>query len=132
MRRATDAVGRRVLLPFAAYVADDRLRAFMNMNMLNSDDLRSAIPQSPKRLHLDGVSAQQSRRCRRLEGNVPVPAVRPAESPEDRHSGGMRTGHLDDQRALDRAAPHRRALLDRGPLLSTADTPSSGAMCFRM
>jgi hypothetical protein len=67
------------------------------MDVLNSNELRAAIPQAPQRFDLRCVGAQQSCRGRRNGSETAIGAVPTANSPKHGHGCGVGAGHLDNE-----------------------------------
>jgi hypothetical protein len=88
------------VLAFGRHVTNYGLATIIDMNMLNSDKLGTAISQASQRFDLLGESSHQFCRCRRHHGYVTVATVASSDPAGDCHRCGMGAGHLDDQGAF--------------------------------
>jgi hypothetical protein len=70
------------------------------MDVLDADKLVSAVTQASKNLNLHCISPHQASRRRPERRNSVLIRKGDIQLGEDRHSGCMRTGHLDGERAF--------------------------------
>ena len=57
------------------HIADERLASLVDVDMLDTNELRAAVPQAPQRFDLGCVGAQQPGRCRRFRDYVSLGAA---------------------------------------------------------
>jgi hypothetical protein len=82
------------------HIADDGLPAVIHMNMLDADNLMSAVTQASENLHLRRIRLHQTSRSRPVRRYSPLRCECDVQLGENRHGRRVRAGHLDGERSL--------------------------------
>jgi hypothetical protein len=92
---------RRVDGASRLHISDYRLPAIIDVNVLDADILVSAVAEAAKGLDLRGIGPHQpSRGCCECHDSA-LSATATPEPRQDRHSSGMRAGHLNGESPFD-------------------------------